>query len=629
MFLLLSIVVLAAWTILRIFLIFDSLHAGLNVLEIVGILFVGFCFDLATLSYLSLPAVLLSFLQPKQITQSSFFNQLRWILCGGFIFLLLLLCISEYLFWQEFNTRFNFIAVDYLIYRNEVIGNINQSYPVKLILLCLVIITAFILFLLQKIYRLNNNIINIKQKGIRLIFSVFCVFIVWNTLSIDLLNRLFRNSYSQELAVNGLYGFFSAVHNNELDYEQFYLTIPHNKAIHILNQLKQGRNPNHSSVTTSGNVLLKKPKNVVLISVESLSASYLGAYGNTKGLTPNLDHLAGEGLVFQHMYATGTRTVRGLEALSLGLPPIPGQSIVRRPHNHHLSTVGEYLEQQGVKTAFIYGGYGYFDNMNDYFSGNDYQVFDRTQFTVEKELKGNIWGVADEALFENSIRYINTVSKQSKPFFMHIMTTSNHRPYTFPKGRVDMPQGERESAVKYTDYAIGRFMRLAKSQTWFDETLFIIIADHCASVAGKTKLPIEKYHIPLIFYGPKIIASGKVDKLVSQLDLPPTILHLLDYQGENQFFGENLFTHSSLARAFISNYQSLGYFKQGKLLVLLPKKKVEMYSIDPFSYEATKTNVDKDLMNEAIAYYQLAAFDFKHGLLNEVQLNHAKAINAE
>ncbi|MEQ1674212.1 MAG: sulfatase-like hydrolase/transferase, partial [Candidatus Nitrotoga sp.] len=162
--------------------------------------------------------------------------------------------------------------------------------------------------------------------------------------------------------------------------------------------------------------------------MESVSAAFLGAYGATSGWTPNIDQLAREGIKFERVFATGTRTVRGLEALSLGTPPVPGQAIVRRPNNEHLATIGEILKLQNYSTFFFYGGYGYFDNMNAYYSGNNYQVIDRTDFPEESVMFENAWGVADEALFDNTFATLDKEFQHNRPFFAQIMTTSNHRP---------------------------------------------------------------------------------------------------------------------------------------------------------------------------------------------------------
>ena len=361
----------------------------------------------------------------------------------------------------------------------------------------------------------------------------------------------------------------------------------------------------------------RRPRNVILISVESLSAEFLGVYGSAAGLTPNLDRLANDGLRFTRFFATGTRTVRGLEALSLGVPPVPGQSIVRRPGNEHLATVGEMLEHQGFHVDFLYGGYGYFDNMNAYFRGNDYQVVDRSDFPSESVVFENAWGVADEVLFANAVRVADTVNAGGKPFFAHIMTTTNHRPFTYPDGRIDIPSpGGREGGVKYTDYAIGEFIAQARTKPWFTDTLFIITADHCAAVAGKSRLPVDKYRIPLIMYAPAMVGPGINTRLASQIDLPPTILDLVGMLGDDHFFGQGLFEEANLpARAFISNYQELGYYKDDMLTVLLPKRRIEAFRIDPGTLAATPAEPDRALSEEAIAYYQTAARAFRTGKL--------------
>jgi phosphoglycerol transferase MdoB-like AlkP superfamily enzyme len=359
---------------------------------------------------------------------------------------------------------------------------------------------------------------------------------------------------------------------------------------------------------------------VIVISVESLSASYMGTYGNQENLTPYLDKLAHESLVFDKLFATGTRTVRGLDALSIAIPPIPGQAIVHRPDSEHLATIGELLEAKNYATFFIYGGYGVFDSMNAYFRGNDYQVVDRTDFDKTTIQSENVWGVDDESLFKNSIALLDKRVKVQQPFFAHIMTTSNHRPYTFPEGKIDLPQGSRRGAVKYTDYAIGQFIEHAKTEPWFKDTLFVIVADHCASVAGKTKLPVAKYHIPLFFYAPDLLPAGHYSRIASQIDIVPTLLDVLGEHGAQHFYGQSMFEAQAKKlpeRTFISNYQSLGYYKNDKLVVLSPKQTVETYLVDAKTLESTLTDIDEELANEAVAYYQTAARAYKNGELKE------------
>ena len=587
-----------------------------------GIFERGGWFDLVVTCVLLAPVFLYEALLPNRLRASRWHRALRLIWLWLTVAVLLFGAVAEFTFWMEFSTRFNFIALDYLIYTQEVIGNIRQSYPVGWILAGIGLLAALIVWLIRKWVRQADITPLTRRQRIGLVIAAVVLPVLGLfTANIDQMQGQ-GNNYAAELSGNGLFTISAAMRRNELDYDQFYRTIPQDTAQAILHKLgvtALGLRDRSKADTALPNPtpFSQRPRNIILISVESLSASYLGAYGSTQGLTPAMDKLAREGMQFDQVFATGTRTVRGLDALSLGTPPIPGQAIVRRPNNEHLATIGELLKQQGFSTFFFYGGYGYFDNMNAYFRGNDYQIVDRTDFPKETVMFENIWGVADESLFDNVIRTLDAQPTSEKPFFAHVMTTSNHRPFTYPDGRIDIASpGGRDGGVKYTDYAIGKFIRDAQSKPWFKDTLFVIVADHCASVAGKTKLPVNNYHIPLIFYAPALLKPARYAPVVSQIDIPPTLIDVLGMKGTDYFFGRSFFDKGPAPeRAFISNYQELGYLKNGILTVLQPKQHVESYRVDPKTYASTPTAVDPQLLNEAIAYYQTASTAFKTGAL--------------
>jgi phosphoglycerol transferase MdoB-like AlkP superfamily enzyme len=626
-------IALSIWLLLRVVL---SVQVGLSQLsmkELIGVFVNGFWFDISALAYLVVPWLLISLLMPNVLRSKRWVNHIRWGVAGFLTFCLLFGAVSEYIFWQEFTTRFNFIAVDYLIYTNEVIGNIRESYPVPLILVGIALIAFLIVFTLSKVICFETQQRSVKRK-----FGLALMTIALPLLSFQLANvdqmAFSKNAYANELSGNGVFSFSAAARRNELDYDKFYKTIPQTQALAVLKSVGVNRKTTSALIAKDNHALSKnahqlasylgpfkrRPKNVVLISVESLSADYLGTYGNQENLTPYLNQLAGESLVFDKVFATGTRTVRGLDALSIAIPPIPGQAIVHRPDTDHLATIGELLEVKGYSTFFIYGGYGVFDSMNKYFRGNDYKVIDRTDFDKATIQSENVWGVDDESLFNNSLNILDQNVKLHRPFFAHIMTTSNHRPYTYPENKIDLPQGTRRGAVKYTDYAIGQFMEKAKTKPWFKDTLFVIVADHCASVAGKTKLPIAKYHIPLFFYAPDLLPAGHYKRMASQIDIVPTLLDVLGTSDAQHFYGQSLFKaeHDQLPeRTFVSNYQALGYYKDNTLIVLSPKQEVEAYRIDADSLEAVAAPIDRRLLNEAVAYYQTAARAYKHGELKE------------
>ena len=626
-----ALIALAIWLLLRLVLWVDVGVSQLSIGQALKAAAVGFWFDLNALCYLAIPFFLASIVTPNQWRNKIWFNKARWVAAFLVTFALLFGAVSEYIFWQEFTTRFNFIAVDYLIYTTEVIGNIRESYPVPLILLAIALLAAAILFVLSKYVSFDTTFKPFKQKVKLLIAAILLPVISFQLANVDQMD-FGKNAYANELAGNGIFSFSAAARRNELDYDKFYKLIPQAQADKILKNLKVARKPfsavigaavndaNQQEKVSELGPFTRRPKNVILISVESLSAEYVGAYGSKENLTPNLDKLAKQSLVFDKLFATGTRTVRGLDALTIAIPPIPGQAIVHRPNNEKLATIGVKLNKQGYNTYWIYGGYGVFDNMNNYFRGNDYAVVDRTDFDAKTIQSENVWGVDDESLFDNSIAIFDKNIKTNKPFFAHIMTTSNHRPFTFPAGKIDLPQGHREGAVKYTDYALGKLIEKAKTKPWFKDTLFVIVADHCASVAGKTRLPVAKYHIPLFFYAPDMLPAGHYNRVASQIDIVPTLLDVLGVKGDEHFFGQSLFEEAkdqTAPRAFISNYQQLGYYKNDKLIVLSPKQKTEMFNVDPITMESTPAALDEALLGEAIAYYQTANSAFKTGNLQE------------
>ena len=588
----------------------------------------GLWFDAVVLAVLLAPLWIYEALLPDRWRASRTHHAARLAFFALAVFGLLFVAAAEATFWLEFATRFNFIAVDYLLYTHEVLGNIRESYPVAWILAGLALIALLVALGLRPALRHADRLPTSRRR--RLVYAAAAVALpaaALTTASLDQMGSL-GNAFGDELAGNGFFTFAAALRRNELDYDRFYAVIPQADADEVLHALGVERRPLDRSRPAAEAaeeesrephlaITPKRPRHVVLVTVESLSAEFLGAYGSTRGLTPNLDRLAREGLRFANAFATGTRTVRGLEAVSLGTPPVPGQAIVRRPGNEHLATVGELLEHQGFATSFVYGGYGYFDNMNAYFGANDYRVIDRTDFPAGSIAFENVWGVADESLFDNALGVIDANVASGKRSFTHIMTTSNHRPFTYPPGRIDIaPPGGRDGGVKYTDWAIGRFMEAARTRAWFDETLFVIVADHCASVAGKTRLPVGGYRIPLILYAPKLVSPGVFAPVTSQIDLPPTLLDLLQVDGDDHFFGRSVFElPAAPERAFVSNYQSLGYLKNGTLTVLSPGRRIEAFRIAAGTDAATPVEPDPVLAREAIAYYQTASRAFKQGAL--------------
>lgn len=590
--------------------------------NIIGLYGIGLFYDLVNATYFVIPLVLFLWLMPMRWFDTLWNKILIHILFFLFTLGLIFNAVSEWFFWDEFNTRYNFIAVDYLVYTTEVVGNIRQSYPIEWIISIEVLLAAGITIMLRKPIQLGvQHSIRFGQRSAwalaLLTLPVICFFLVNNKIK-----QFSYNAYVNELAGNGLYELFSAYRNNELDYDTFYNKIDTDSAFADMRAMIM--TPEADSLAEYPlsierkihNPGPEKRLNVVLISVESFSADFMGTFGNTKNITPRLDSLVQHALLFTKVYATGTRTVRGLEALSIAVPPTPGQSIVRRPNNEDLFSLGKVFNSKGYESKYIYGGYGYFDNMNAYFDGNGYTVVDRLALKEEEIDYENVWGVADENLFTLALREIDATVNIGKPVFAHVMTVSNHRPFTYPDGRIDIPSHtSRAGAVKYTDYAIGKFLNEARQKPWFDSTMFVVVADHCARSDGKSELPINKYHIPLLIYSPAHVSPGKMERLMSQIDLAPTLLGMLNFSYTSKFYGYDINKlEAGRERAFVSTYQSLGYLKHDTLIMLQPQQRT--FTLIPNADgSALPVSENKKLMREAIVWYQTASYSFKNGLM--------------
>lgn len=563
---------------------------------------------------------------PKQrlkIRNSLYFTTL-------FLYVLLIIfnAVSEYFFYNEFGVRYNFIAVDYLIYTTEVIGNIMESYPIIPLFTAIFVVTGLATWWIYK--KTKDSLLqlpNLAQK-----FTLLGVFAVLLGISLSFaekINLKKGNIFQQEIAANGMVKFYEAFSNNTLDFFTFYPTVDQ-KTAEKNTLLPLGTTTLNRTITSDKPEL---QKNVVLISIESLSAAYMKAYGYEESVTPFLDQLAQKSLFFTNLYATGNRTVRGLEALTLCIPPTAGESVIKREkENKNKFTTGSVFKSKGYSVKYLYGGYSYFDNMKDFYAGNGYEIVDRDNFTPEEITFANVWGVCDEDMAKKAISEMNKDYKAGKPFFHHWMTVSNHRPFTYPEGKIDIPADSksRKGGVKYTDYSIMKFFEMAQKQPWFKNTVFVIVADHCSSSAGKTELPMDKYRIPAMIYSLEFVAPQKFSQVTSQIDVMPTVLGLLNFKYQSKFLGQDVFSKNFVPRAYIATYQDLGFIKDNYLTVISPTKNIKQYQLiqKPNTNTTTEFNIyytenllqdnpRKDLVDQTISNYQSTSFWLKNKMLDK------------
>jgi phosphoglycerol transferase MdoB-like AlkP superfamily enzyme len=347
-----------------------------------------------------------------------------------------------------------------------------------------------------------------------------------------------------------------------------------------------------------------RPLNLVIVLQESLGAEFVGALGGVP-VTPELDKLAEQGIWFERMYATGTRSVRGIEAIVTGFTPTPARSVVKLPRSQSgFFTIAELLQQQGYDTSFIYGGEAHFDNMRQFFMGNGFSRIIE-QKDIENPVFVGSWGASDEDLFRTAHEYFNTMGEQS--FFSLVFTSSNHSPFEFPPRRIELyeqPAATVNNAVKYADHAMGEFFRQARQSDYWNNTLFLIVADHNSRVRGANLVPIEYFHIPALILGGSV-EPRQYSRISSQIDLLPTLLAMMGIAAPHPAIGQNLLRPdiAELPGRAIMQYNSAQAYMQGdEVVVMETGKQPTLYNYTPGKGLSPAEQSNEPLKRRALAH---------------------------
>ncbi|MDQ8031356.1 MAG: LTA synthase family protein [Bordetella sp.] len=545
---------------------------------------------------------------------TSYWFMLSWIL-------LVLLEVSTPPFIQEYDTRPNRLFVEYLKHPREVSNMVWRGYKTALLggtaVLVLVGFAGCVLFF-------NPTDDTPLAWWQRILYSVGMLAVVILAIRGSLGHRPMNPSsvaYCSDgmvntLALNSLYNVFYAIYSmkNERGGSAMYGKMPSARMHEIV--LAHANLPPPAAGAELPSLHRQqpaarpaRPKKIVIILEESLGAQYSAALGGM-GLTPELDALMREGWAFTRTYATGTRSVRGLEAVTTGFPPTPMQAVLKLPRAQRgFFTLAQLLGREGYQSRFIYGGESHFDNMKAFFLGNGFDgIVDRKDF-VDPVFEGT-WGASDEDMFNQLDRVLREEGEQ--PSFTLAFSVSNHTPWEYPAGRIEV-QGEpatEHNSVRYADWALGRFFERARKAPYWDDTVFLVVADHDSRVFGATLVPVRHFHIPAVILGGGIAARAD-DRLISQIDLAPTLLSLAGIEADHPMIGHDL-AISSPNRAIMQYDNTYGYLRGDDLLVMTPGRDPVQFRYDaPEQY--TPVAVDTELARVALAHALWPDWAYREG----------------
>lgn len=550
--------------------------------------------------------------RPAAIFLTGLWLQAVWLL-------FVLLEVSTPQFIAEYDSRPNRLYIEYLKYPKEVFGMLWKGY--KPVLLGAALGLGLAAWLGHALFaRAQPDALPAWPWRVlaTLVFAAAIALAIRGTLGHRPINPASvawcGDSLLNTLPLTSLYSVLFALYaiKNERSAADVYGDLP-DPELHAIIREQAGIPPGPPEIPTlhhqPASQRPARPRNLVLIVEESLGAQYVGNLGGA-GLTPCLDALAAEGWNFARAYATGTRSVRGLEAVTAGFPPTLSDAALRLGDaQSRFFTLAQLLKRHGYRSRFIYGGEAHFDNMKSFFLGNGFDELHDLP-TFESPAFVGTWGASDEDMFDKLHALLSQGGGQ--PTLHLAFSVSNHTPWEYPAGRipVDGDPATVQNTVRYADWAIGRFFEQARASAYWDDTVFLIVADHDARVGGAQRIPLRHFHIPALILGAGVQAR-RDERIVSQIDLPTTLLSLIGIDDAHPMIGHDLTRADAGGRAMMQYEEHYGYLRGDTLAVLEPHQSAHFYRYAaPDTY--TPLDPDAELGRIALAHALWPTWAYRH-----------------
>lgn len=595
-------------------------HSRLNDGDIWPIISGAIRIDLSSIGYLATIGVFILILHVVARPKTELFQRIFTLYGSCVVTVVVIVEASTPAFINQYDVRPNRLYIEYLDYPQEVFSMLVHGHLFAMLstLLLASLTSVYSYRLLCRAFTQPPSLKKASNLPILMAALIICLFAARGTLNHRPLNPALvyfsQDSLVNSLVLNSTYSVAFALKNigNEKSASNLYGTMSRQQIIDTVKkasyrkQFVAGNIPTlaHNKPFVSG-----VKKNLVIILEESLGARFVGELGGLD-ITPELDKLYQQGWGFDNLYATGTRSVRGIEAITTGFTPSPSRSVVKLSKSqHNFFSLADIFSQEGYKTQFIYGGESHFDNMKSFFLGNgfndivDINHIDNPQFISS-------WGVSDEDLFNQADKELTKLSNSTEPFFSLVFTSSNHDPFDIPQGKVSLPKGhnpenyKRDLAIKYADYALGKFINKAKTRSYWENTVFLVVADHDVRVFGSEPVPLKSFHIPAVILNSDM-KSKRDPRLVSQIDLPVTLMSLLGIDQATPMLGFDLTKSYPVERAMMQYYDNFAYLENDRAVILMPNQQTSYWRYNKQTKIQEKNeqlNVDQTLAEKALAH---------------------------
>lgn len=534
-----------------------------------------------------------------------------------------------YTFIQIYNARPNHLFVEYMAHPDAVLAILLRSYKLELIL-GLLLMVAGAGWVVHFSHRLMTTakVWPYWQRALATPLVIALLILGVRSSITDSPANLGTAAFSEdtlvnELALNSSYAVAYASYNffsQQQDLQARYGQMPREEIIRrVRNQMQLPLTAFDDpqlplAHTQISNIETDEARNLVIILAESLSAEFIGSLGGLP-LSPQFDALSQQGILFEKLYATGKRTNRGVESVITGALPIPLTSAIKlRLAQSDFFTLPQLLKTHGYRTSFLYGGDANFDNMRRFLSYNGVDQFIEGS-DIDNARYRNHWGMSDGDLFSTANTLFRQQHQSGQPFASILLTLSNHEPFDYPEGGFELheqPAFTQNNVAKYADHALGEFFRQAKKEAYFENTVFLIVADHGVEIRARGLIPAAKYHIPALIIAPDT-ETQRIDTLASQIDLPPTVLGLLGIDTRHPMPGRDLLAlpKGTPGRAIYHLGSTYAYQVDDQVLIQVPDRAARQYQL--VDGALSPSQLDSELAKDALAHLLLP------GLLHQEQ----------
>ncbi len=586
----------------------------------------GLRMDTITASALLVIPLLLLTLSPKSLRSAiSIFLKYYFLLVFS---VLIYIEVATFPFIAQYDVRPNYLFVEYLEYPKEVFSMIFAEYKRELLIALLLIGSFMYLYLkyykesLEKIFSLTylTRIALFLPLGILLFLGIRSSL---GHRPANISDAIFSsNRMVNEITKNSPHSILFAVYTNAKSggnkLIKRYGKMDVSEAIkRVEKQLNIQSEDSNFPLRRLEKTHFKtdKPKNIVIFLQESLGYQFVKAVGGEAGITPHLNQLAKESILFTDAYSNGTRSIRGIAGMVAGNFSVPGKGVLKRNKSQQdYFTIAKLLKPYGYHTSFFYGGESRFDNMKSWFSGNGFdEIIDEPKFK-DPHFTGT-WGVCDEEVVIRANQAYKTYHEKGEKFASVIFSTSNHSPFDFPDDKIDLIKGVAKksvkNAIKYADFAIGRFIELAKKEAYYHDTIFVIVADHNVRVYGDDVVPVDMFQIPALILGSDIEAKV-YDGLATQPDILATALDLIGIDFTYPIMGHSIFSDKKQNIALMQFNDYYAFRHDNEVAILRPDKEPLTFTYQ--DKHLIKRAHDKALEKDALAFIVLLNYLYNEKL---------------